>query len=180
MSSSNGNTIYPLGSPQDTRALLNNVLAQVAAESILDGTIGNRDLMTVSLVNGPNNFWNFPGVYSQPSDGQQSATQSTYLMLDDFFDTWTVLHQLPNTSSGFSATLLKDNSTGKYTLSFRSTESLPSSAGGDFERDGGSGADGEIVKYGFAFGSHKAQEFALPKTSMLPRDLCRQSVHFLH
>ena len=68
MSSSNGNTIYPLGSPQDTRAL-SITLAQVAAESILDGTIGNRDLMSVRLVNGPNHFWNFPGVYSQPSDG---------------------------------------------------------------------------------------------------------------
>ena len=179
MSSSNGNTIYPLGSPQDTRALLNNVLAQVAAESILDGTIGNRDLMSVRLVNGPNHFWNFPGVYSQPSDGQHSATQSTDLMLDDFFDTWTVLHQLPNTSSGFSATLLKD-SQGNYTLSFRSTESLPKTAGGGLERDGGSGADGEIVKYGFAFGSHKAHQFALPKTSMLLCDLCRQSAHFLH
>ena len=150
MSSSNGNTIYPLGSPQDTRALLNNVLAQVAAESILDGTIENWDLMKVRLVNGPNNFWNFPGVYTQPADGQHSAKQSTDLMLDDFNDTWTVLHQLPKT------------------------------AGGGLERDGGSGADGEIVKYGFAFGSHKAHQFALPKTSMLLCDLCRQSAHFLH
>ena len=45
---------------------------------------------------------------------------------------------------------------------------------------GGIGADGEIVKYGFAFGSHKAQEFALSKTSMLLCDFCRQSAHFLH
>ena len=140
------------GTYQDTRALLNAVLAQVSAESILDGTIGNRDLMSVRLVNGPNHFWNFPGVYSQPSDGQHSATQSTDLMLDDFFDTWTVLHQLPNTTSGFAATVLFNKKTETITLSFRSTESLPKSSGGDFERDGGDGADGEITFKGFAFG----------------------------
>ena len=100
-------------------------------------------------------------------------------MLDDFFDTWTVLHQLPNTSSGFSATLLKD-SQGQLYAFIQKHRVFAKTAGGDFERDGGDGADGEIVKYGFAFGSHKAQVFALPKTSMLLCDLCRQSAHFLH
>ncbi|WP_020404970.1 hypothetical protein [Hahella ganghwensis] len=135
------------GSYQDTRALLNSLLAQVSAESFLDDVLGKEWEMRGRLANGPNHYDHFP----EPIGDEQSATQSTGLMLDDFFSEWSVLHQLPNTSSGFSATILQSKD-GEIALSFRSTESLPSSLGGDFERDGGSGADGEILKKGFAFG----------------------------
>ena len=101
---------------------------------------------------------------------------------------------LPNTATGLSLTIFENKTTHELTIAFRGTE--PPETGTlsflqDLFRDlvlvvdfdvltGGIGADGEIVKYGFAFGSHKAQEFALSKTSMLLCDFCRQSAHFLH
>ena len=45
---------------------------------------------------------------------------------------------------------MRDTLTGEYTLSFRSTESQYQVAGGDWERDGLPGADGEIAGTGFA------------------------------
>ena len=45
---------------------------------------------------------------------------------------------------------MRDTLTGEYTLSFRSTESQYQVAGGDWEREGLPGADGEIAGTGFA------------------------------
>jgi Ca2+-binding RTX toxin-like protein len=45
---------------------------------------------------------------------------------------------------------MKDRTTGEYILSFRSSEYQNQIQGGDWERDGVAGADGEIPRYGFA------------------------------
>jgi hypothetical protein len=57
-----------------------------------------------------------------------------------------------------AATLMRDTTTGEYTLSFRSTEYRNQAQGGDWERDGLLGADGEIFSDGFAFGQLAAME----------------------
>ena len=62
-----------------------------------------------------------------------------------------------NDATGFSATLMRDTTTGEYTLSFRSTESAPALNGGDRERDV-FGADIEVLASGFAFGQLAAME----------------------
>ncbi|MBL1140953.1 MAG: hypothetical protein HND53_02880 [Proteobacteria bacterium] len=83
----------------------------------------------------------------------------TEVMIDDFFATWEVIDHLSNTNSGFSATVLKNKNTGEFTLSFRSTESQPSSKGGDKERDA-FGADLEIGFHGFAYAQlHDMEEY---------------------
>jgi hypothetical protein len=53
---------------------------------------------------------------------------------------------------------MRDTTTGEYTLSFRSTEYRNQAQGGDWERDGLLGADGEIFSDGFAFGQLAAME----------------------
>ena len=53
---------------------------------------------------------------------------------------------------------MKDLTTGQYTLSFRGTEYPNQSQGGDWERDGLPGADGEIFFKGFAFGQLVSME----------------------
>ncbi|MEZ5446102.1 MAG: calcium-binding protein [Gammaproteobacteria bacterium] len=84
----------------------------------------------------------------------------TEVMIDDFLATWEVIDHIPNDTSGFSATLLRNRHTGKYTLSFRSTESKRWEDGGDNERDGGDGADGEISFDGFAWAQlHNMEQY---------------------
>jgi hypothetical protein len=56
-----------------------------------------------------------------------------------------------------AATLMKD-AAGNYTFSIRSTEYFNRSQGGDWERDGLPGADGEIGSKGFAFGQIASME----------------------
>lgn len=60
--------------------------------------------------------------------------------------------------SGFSATLFRNKITGEFTLSFRSTEFANEAQGGDWKRDGLSGAVGETSASGFAFGQLVAME----------------------
>src|SRR4051812_19386653 len=75
--------------------------------------------------------------------------------------------------TGFSATLFQNLTTGEYTLSFRSTEYADEKQGGDWLRDGVNGADGEIVKKGFAFGQILAMEDYygwLKSENILPAD----------
>ncbi|MDH5640926.1 MAG: hypothetical protein OEY28_06495, partial [Nitrospira sp.] len=60
-----------------------------------------------------------------------------------------------------------------FTLSFRSTESKVHDEGGDWERDGSSGADGEITLEGFAFGQLASMETyyqSLKNSGLLPAD----------
>ena len=76
----------------------------------------------------------------------------------EFTRRFEILFQLPSDNTGFSATLTRERGSGRYTLSFRSTEYQPQSAGGDWERDGLNGADGEIFKYGLAFAQIRSME----------------------
>ncbi|OGS74653.1 MAG: hypothetical protein A2063_10315 [Gallionellales bacterium GWA2_60_142] len=82
-----------------------------------------------------------------------TATQA-----NDFLTHYTIVSHIPNTASGFSATLMRDNQSGAYTLSIRSTEYFNASQGGDWMRDGLPGADGEIGGKGFAFGQIASME----------------------
>ena len=59
---------------------------------------------------------------------------------------WTVLDQEPNTSTGFSGTLFRNNATDELVLSFRSTEFID-----DAVRDNATNTL-EIAKTGWAWG----------------------------
>jgi Ca2+-binding RTX toxin-like protein len=137
--------------------ILEQLLAQQAAESYLDEIRSGdalRKLYTLGA-NSNDKFRVINGVVTADESGDSvSATQATELMIDDFVNAWDVIDQQENTSSGFSATLLKKSADGsnEFTLSFRSTESKPQEQGGDRERDSFNGANGQIFDFGFAFG----------------------------
>lgn len=151
----------------NTKTWYEFVLAQMAADSYLDDPSGfddqaepfdfKRDVdLQVRLRNGANHYNH---VEQQEQDGRPlSATRMTPQMTQDFIDTWEVIDHLPNTSSGFSATVLKHKAAGSYTLSFRSTESKDALDGGDVERDSFNGANGQISFLGFAWGQLRDME----------------------
>lgn len=98
------------------------VLQQMAAESYLDGIDwSNRDTVVTRLENGNNH-------YTLPQDKFTSFTRMTDAQAKSFIGDGTaenpghydIVAHLPNTASGFSATLMRDKTTGEYTLSFRS------------------------------------------------------------
>src|SRR5438552_3924921 len=70
--------------------------------------------------------------------------------INRFEQTYDVVLQEANTWTGFSGTLLRNTATADYVLSFRSTEYQNENKGGDWTRDGLSGAAGDISTYGFA------------------------------
>ncbi|NJD07541.1 MAG: hypothetical protein FIA97_13745 [Methylococcaceae bacterium] len=86
------------------------------------------------------------------------ATRFTPVQAQWFTDNYRVVSHYPSDASGFSCTLFQNNSTYEYTLSFRSTEYQLKSSGGDWERDGIDGADGDISGYGFALGQLSSME----------------------
>lgn len=103
-------------------------LAQIAADSYLDGiNYYNYDDLARRLRNGANHY---DALQKNIEDDNLSATRMTEQMVNDFNSTWEIVTHLPNTSSGFSATLFKHKVTGEYTLSFRSTESKDKVDGG--------------------------------------------------
>jgi hypothetical protein len=146
------------------------VLAQMASDSYLDIDLTDPNKLKDALRNGANHR----DFIAELEPEELSATRMTNVMIDDFLGRWEVIDQLMNTTtSGFSATLLKNKTTpGEYTLSFRSTESKPASKGGDFERDGGSGADGEILDIGLAWAQIRDMEayYAQLKSGQLSTD----------
>ncbi|MDP3092116.1 MAG: hypothetical protein Q8N04_15690 [Nitrospira sp.] len=142
-------------------------LQQMAAESYLDG-INRQDNQAVidRLVAGNN----APGV-SSPNPGATRFVNLTSLSnasqiigsAQAFVAHYQIVDHHANDATGFSATLMRNNQTGEYTLSFRSTEYKNQVDGGDYERDGANGlfltgADGEIVTKGFALGQLAAME----------------------
>lgn len=151
----------------NTRIWYEFVLAQMAADSYLDDPSESDDQaepfdfkrdgdLQVRLRNGANHYNH---VEQQEQDGRPlSATRMTPQMAQDFIDTWEVIDHLPNTTSGFSATVLKHKATGAYTLSFRSTESKDAVDGGDVERDSFNGANGQLGFLGFAWGQLRDME----------------------
>lgn len=89
-------------------------------------------------------------IVSALTDGNFHASRFTPTQAKDFVDPvkgWTVVDQCPNTSTGFSGTLFKNNQTGELVLSFRSTEFIDDSA-----RDNQATNTQEIKELGFAFG----------------------------
>lgn len=121
-------------------------LQQMAAESYLDGIDWrNAEQVKVQLRLG-NNRSGFPEV------GATRVTGTVAQPLQDqaFVDRYQIVDHHANDATGFSATLLFDNSTNSYTLSFRSVEYQQQVDGGDWERDGLPGAAGEIAGTGFS------------------------------
>ncbi|MEO6110715.1 MAG: calcium-binding protein [Nitrospiraceae bacterium] len=79
------------------------------------------------------------------------------MLAERFISKYDILDHHANDSTGFSATLMRDTTTGEYTLSFRSTEFRDESLGGDYNRDAVK-ADGDIAVHGFAFAQLLAME----------------------
>lgn len=139
-------TIYPF------------LLQQIAAESYLDGETatglpvwqaagGIRD---DRLRLGSNNY-SVPEFRVNPAAPDlPGKTRMTDAQITEFNARFDIVDHLPNTQSGFSATLMRDRITGEYTLAFRSTEYADDADGGDWSRDGPSGAASEIAGHGFA------------------------------
>ncbi len=145
-------------STNNIQSWYNFALQQMAAESYvnLSDKFGGTLSQAQVLMYGNNN----PVYQSKPFDEPKldGATRMTATQVTDFSNRYTIVSQLPNTASGFSAALIKDNQTGAYTLSIRSTEYRNADQGGDWPRDGLPGADGEIGTHGFAFGQIASME----------------------
>lgn len=139
-------------------------LQQIVAESYLDkielnaDTERSLDEVIKRLTNGNNH-------YSLPEDKFTGATRMTPSQARDFLNHYEVIDQLPNTESGFSATLMRsklDNPqagirAGEYTLAFRSTEYRSEKEGGDHKHDA-QGADIDITFAGFAYAQLRDME----------------------
>ena len=170
----------------DISSWLQFAIQQMAAESYLDGfafsntselirrlEFGNNNSAILQLANpddpdllGKTRFVDLAGVPNASQIiGSAQAFVSRYQIVDHH----------ANDSTGFSATIMRDTITGEYALSFRSTEYRNQSQGGDYERDGSNGlfltgADGEILTKGFAFGQLAAMEHYYQSTvkNLLP------------
>ncbi len=128
-------------------------LQQMVAESYLDQLLFGRSLREI-LLEG-NNDQRF--VQPDANGNLPGKTRFTNVLADRFLSTYDIIDHHANDGTGFSATLMRDRTTGAYTLSFRSTESALVAEGGDRERDL-FGADAEIGGAGFAFGQLAAME----------------------
>ena len=141
-------------------------LQQMAAESYLDGIVlSNNDGIITRLKLGNNN-----PLLNDPEDptldgatrfidlaGVPNASQITG-SAQAFVSRYQIVDHHANDATGFSATLMQERGTNNFTLSFRGTEYPNQSQGGDWERDGLPGADGEIFFKGFAFGQLVSME----------------------
>ena len=84
------------------------------------------------------------------TDGNLHASRFTAQLANQFLDPdtgWTVVAQCPNSNTGFSGTLFRNNDTDELVLSFRSTEFIDDAA-----RDSRATNELEIKEKGFAFG----------------------------
>ena len=131
----------------NTTAWLNFALQQMAAESYLqDIDLHNELLVKPRLLLGNNNQFGI-----SPTDADLAGkTRFTSVLADRFLARYDIVDHHASDATGFSATLLFDKETQQYTLSIRSTEYRDEAQGGDWQRDGLPGADGEIKDYGFA------------------------------
>lgn len=146
---------------------LNFAMQQMAAEAYLHGINFNDDETVIARLIAGNNAPGFtpqnPGatrfvdLAAVPNASQVTGSAQA------FAARYQIIDHHANDATGFSATVMRDNQTGEYTLSFRSTEFKNRVDGGDYERDGANGlllrgADGEIVTSGFAFAQLAAME----------------------
>jgi Ca2+-binding RTX toxin-like protein len=130
--------------PSNIRLWLDFAIQQMAAESYLDQALSGQRSLTKVLINGSNNE-DFVS-----DDNFNNKTRFTDQLVQRFTLKYDIIDHHANDATGFSATLMKDRTTGEYILSFRSSEYQNQIQGGDWERDGVAGADGEIPRYGFA------------------------------
>jgi len=127
-------------------------IGQIAAESYLDGlSLTATDLLDVRLANGNNHRLEGGRPNILPPAQSTGGSRLADAQREEFFTTFDIIDHIPNQSSGFSATLLKNKLTGEYTLAFRSTEYRSIAYGGDAERDSVRGAAGDIAYNGMAF-----------------------------
>jgi Ca2+-binding RTX toxin-like protein len=142
--------------PTNITTWLKFALQQMAAESYLDGiNLLNEDQVRLRLSDGNNDT---RIIQPDPITGElPGKTRFTNVLADRFLSTYDIIDHHANDASGFSATLMRDTTTGEYTLSFRSTEFKPAALGGDKERDALQ-ADADIGLHGFAFGQLAAME----------------------
>ena len=141
-------------------------LQQMAAESYLDGIadLDDKGLVSERLLLGNNR----PLLDAE----LRGATRFTDTLVTQFLDSYKIVDHHANDSTGFSATLMQEIGTNKFTLSFRSTEFESQANGGDFERDGTLGSDGDVTLQGFAFAQLASMEGYYQTTvkSLLPTD----------
>jgi Ca2+-binding RTX toxin-like protein len=130
-----------------------HAMAQQFAESYLNGIdIRDRALVSERLRNGNNYFLDSTRPSITPPDQGKGGTRMTVTQRDEALDQFDIIDHLPNQSTGFSATLLRNKTTREYTLAFRSTEYRDIKNGGDAERDSARGAAGDIAFNGMALG----------------------------
>ncbi len=119
---------------------------QMAAESLYgyDATEPDSNLIPGAIrenwaINTDNNL----------TTGNRHASQftKTQVELSGLTSDWVVVEHKSNTSTGFSGTLFKKESTNEYVMSFRSTEFLDDAA-----RDNQATNAMEIKAFGWAFG----------------------------
>ncbi|BCA56518.1 hypothetical protein W02_36580 [Nitrospira sp. KM1] len=139
-------------------------IQQMAAESYLDGiNLQDPDAVIERLVDGNNNGQIIPPDQFTGKtrfvdlDGVPNANQITG-SAQAFVSRYQIIDHHANDATGFSATLMRDMTTGEYALSFRSLEYQDQAQGGDWERDGQGGAAGEIAGAGFALGQLVSME----------------------
>jgi len=140
-------------------------LQQMATESYLEGVEPSNITELIRRLKFGNNNQSILGIDPNPdlSPNLRGATRFTDIQAVQFGQRYQIVHHHANDATGFSATLMRDTQTGEYILSFRSTEFRNQVQGGDYERDGANfpfltGADGEILTKGFAFGQLAAME----------------------
>ena len=131
---------------------LDFAVQQMAAESYLDQFVVQGVSLQQVLIDGNNDRRVIP------LDHFTVKTQFADLHAQQFVQRYQIVDHHANDATGFSATLMRDTTTGEYTLSFRSIEYRSQSQGGDWERDGQPGAGGEIFFNGFAFGQLVSME----------------------
>ncbi|MDO9014572.1 MAG: hypothetical protein Q7U84_07330 [Polynucleobacter sp.] len=135
------------------RPWLDNAILQSVAESYLDRSdlfVGGPYSLDFVLGQGVN--------HPDLNRAGAGATRLTTTQIAWFKANYEIVTHYPNDATGFSATLFKNNTTGEYTLSFRSTEYQLAGKGGDYERDGVNGTDGEISQKGFALAQLSSME----------------------
>jgi len=117
-------------------------LRQVAAESYLSqqGILSAGEALLVHLVQGANPRGSGPG-----NTLRLTAAQAARLVQET-----DVVAQHENDLTGFSATLMRDRQSGQWQIALRGTEFLKIAQGGDWERDGIFGADGQLASHGLA------------------------------
>lgn len=140
----------------DSKVLYRFLLQQLASESYLEGVDPQREEEIRTALQRGNNRLDA----DLPNGG---LTRFTKAQATEFLRDYRVIHHLSDNptdgqaetfngialNTGFSATLIRDKTTGQYTLAIRSTEYKPWSAGGDRERDA-YGADLALLTGGFA------------------------------